>query len=44
MVGYHSAKFGGHRHCDNEDIMFLVVEKEDSRCSRFNTLLLFICV
>ena len=30
------AKFGGRRHCGSGDIMFLVAEKEDSRCSRFN--------
>ena len=42
MVSNHPAKFGGRRRCGSEDIMFLVVEEEDSRCSRFNPPLLFI--
>ena len=42
MVSNHPTKFGGHRHWGSEDIMFLVVEEEDSRCSRFNPPLLFI--
>ena len=41
MVSHHSAKFGDHGHCGSED-MFLVAEKEDYRCSRFNPPLLFI--
>ena len=41
MVSHHSAKFGDHRHCGSEDIMFLVAEEENSRCSRFNPPLLF---
>ena len=42
MVSHHSAKFGGHSHCGSGDIMFLVAEEENSRCSRFNPPLLFI--
>ena len=40
MVVHYLAKFGDHKHCGNEDIMFLVAEKEDSNCSRFNRPLL----
>ena len=39
MVSQHSAKFGGHRHCGNGNIMFLVAEEENSRCSCLNPLL-----
>ena len=41
MANHHSSKFGDHRHCGSEDIMFLVAEEENSRCPRFNPLLLF---
>ena len=41
MVSHHPTKFGDHRHCGSGDIMFLVAEKENSRCSRFNPALLF---
>ena len=41
MESDHTAKFGGHRHSNSGD-MFLVVEEEDSRLSRFNPPLLFI--
>ena len=33
MIGHHPTKFGDHRHCGSEDIIFLVVEEEDSICS-----------
>ena len=36
MVSHHPAKFGGHRHSASGDIMFLVVERHDSTCSRLN--------
>ena len=42
MIGYHPDKFGGNRHCGSEDIMLLVGEGEDPRCSCFNPPLLFI--
>ena len=32
MVNNHCTKFGDHRHCGSEDIMFFVVEKQDSTC------------
>ena len=41
MEIHHPAKFGCHRHCGSEDIMFLVAEEEDSRCSRFSPPLPF---
>ena len=41
MVSHHPAKFGDHGHCGSGDIMFLVAEKENSRCSRFSPSLLF---
>ena len=41
MVSHHPEKFGDHRHCGSGDIMFLVTEEENSRCSRFNPPLLF---
>ena len=40
MVCHQPAKFGGHRHCDSGD-MILVAKEENSRCSRFNSPLLF---
>ena len=42
MVSHHRAKLGGHCHCGSRDIMFLVIQEKDSRCSRVNPLLLFI--
>ena len=42
MVSYHPVKFGDHRHCGSEDMMFLVVEGQDSICPHFNSPLLFI--
>ena len=36
MATHHPAKFGGHRRCVSEGIMFLVTEREDSKCSLFN--------
>ena len=41
MVSHHPAKFGDDRNCGSGDLMFLVVQEENSRCSRFNPLLLF---
>ena len=41
-ISQHHAKFFGHRHCYSGDIMFLLVEEEDSTCSRLNPALLFI--
>ena len=41
MVSHHPAKFGGHRHCDSGDMMFLVSKEENSSCSCFNPPLLF---
>ena len=37
---YHPARFGGHRHCASGDLVFLVVEGQDSTCHRFNPSLL----
>ena len=42
MLSQHPPKHGRHRHCGSGDKIFLVVEEEDSRCSRFNLPLLFI--
>ena len=42
MVSHHSAKFGDHRHYVSKNIMFLVVEGQDSTCPRLDPLLLFI--
>ena len=41
MVSHHPERFGDHRHCGSVDIMFLVAEEKNSRCLRFNPLLLF---
>ena len=41
MVSHKPAKFGDHRHCGRGDIIFLVAEEENSRCSRFNPPLLY---
>ena len=42
ILSQHRAKFGGHRYCGSEDIIILVPEKEDSKCSTFNPPLVFI--
>ena len=42
LVSYHPAKSGDHGHCGSENIMFLVAEEQNSRCSCFNPPLLFI--
>ena len=42
MISHHPAKFGDHKQCGSGDIMFLVAEEENCRCSRFNPSLLFI--
>ena len=39
MISQYPAKFGDHRHCGNADIMLLVVEEENFRCSRHIILL-----
>ena len=36
MVSHHPAKFSGHRHCVSRDIMFIVVEGQDSTCPRLD--------
>ena len=36
LASRHPAKFGGHRHCCNGDILFLVDEVQNSRCFHFN--------
>ena len=36
LASRHPAKFGGHRHCCNGDILFLVNEVQNSRCFHFN--------
>ena len=41
MVIHHPAKFDDYRHCGSGD-MFLVAEEENSKCSCFNSPLLFI--
>ena len=33
MISHYSAKFGDHRHCGSQDMMFLVVEEQDLLCS-----------
>ena len=40
MVSHHHATFGGHRHCGSGDIMFVVVEEQDSTCPRLDPPLL----
>ena len=42
MIGYHPAKFGDNRHCGSGDLMFVVVEGQDSTCPRLDPPLLFI--
>ena len=41
MVSHHPAKFGSHRYCGSGDIMLLVTNEKNSRCSCFNPPLLF---
>ena len=33
MIGHHPDKFGGHSQCDSGDIMFLLVEEQQTICS-----------
>ena len=40
MVCHHPTKSAGLRHCCSVDIIFLVVEGQDSTCSRLNLTLL----
>ena len=42
MISHHPAKFGGHRHYGSGDMMLVVVEGQDSTCSRLDLPLLFI--
>ena len=37
MVSHHPAKYGGPRHCSSGDLMFLVVEEQDSTYCRLNS-------
>ena len=37
MLIHHTANFGDNRHCSGGDVMFLVVEGQDSTCSRFRS-------
>ena len=39
---HHPVKFGDHRHCVSEDVMFLVLEQQDPTGSRLNLTLMFI--
>ena len=41
MVRHYPAKFGSHRHCGIGDMMFVVVEEQDSTCPRLDPSLLF---
>ena len=42
MVGHHPAKFAAHMHSGSGDMIFLVVERQDSTCPCLNPPLLFI--
>ena len=42
MVSHHPVRLGGHRHCGSRDIMFLVVEEQDSAYSYLNPYLLLV--
>ena len=35
MVSHQPARFGGHRRCGSGDMMFVVVEGQDSTCPCF---------
>ena len=41
MVSHHPFKFDGHEHCGSGDIIFLLVEEQDSTCSRLNLPFIF---
>ena len=41
MVSHHLGMFGGYWRCGSGDILFLVAEEKNSRCSRFSSPLLF---
>ena len=42
MVSHHPTKFGGHRHCGSGDMLFPVVEEQDSTFPRLNPPSLFL--
>ena len=42
MVSHHPTKFGDDRHCDSGDVMFLVLEGQNSTWPYLNPQLLFI--
>ena len=42
MVSHHPTRPGGHRYCSSGDMVFSVVEGQDSTCPRFSPSLLFI--
>ena len=44
MVSHYPAKSGGHKHCGIGDMMFVVVERQDSICPRLDPPLLFISI
>ena len=44
MVSHYPAKSGGHKHCGSGDMMFVVVERQDSICPRLDPSLLFISI
>ena len=41
-LSHHPAKFGGARHCDSGDLIFLAIEEQAPTCSCLNPPLLFI--
>ena len=42
MITHHPVKFGDHGHCSSGEIMFPVVEEQNSKCFHLNPSLLFI--
>ena len=42
MASLHPAKFGGHKHCGSGDMMFVVVEGQNSTCRCLDPSLLLI--
>ena len=42
MVNHRPATFDDHKHCGSGDIIYLVADEEDARCSSYNPSSLFI--
>ena len=42
MASHHPGKFSGHKHCDSEDIILLLVEEQESICSLKSVITIYL--